>query len=1085
MKNTIKTTITPAIFDGPPTIEHVAVLLEKALQEARNQQNAQGTTMLNDDFSKIIAEETGPVIKATKPKKQPNTRAKASNAPIMASQVHGGQKQSIDPNAPPNEATATEERDTQEAEKQFSTSPILATCRNSRNLSPGTDTENQPQADNKPLVLTVITSTKPDRLTKIIGVDTNGKMTKQPAANMARGSARRIHVNDLEDLRTGLATLTSAQAVCWGITKFEEPHLLCTKGDTEAQQLGAVARSRENFGFSTGPGIMMIDHDGLPNVELSQVQCRDRLLASVPALESAPMLGRPSASAGCLRPDGTQLSGLTRHRFYIPVTNAALIPEAGKALTALIWAIPGNGWCDVGKAGQKLPRCLVDTSVWQPERLDFAGPPVLIDGVTRAGVDGVIYGDKAGRFDLSLLIEAANDTVKKQASLELKAAQKAVTDQCEAARDLWVATHAPRLAETRGIKLAQAVSVLKRAAGHQVLMGDFELICHDGQVVTVGELLDTPHRWHNQRFADPLEPGDDRRVAVSQLLNGTRTALFSHAHGGIRFELRRQSARVQLGRGMRIESTDAVLNVLRDRSELFDFGSNSIAYVADGKAAPVTADWLLDHCGRVAEFFSVKIERDEDGTVVKMRETAEDAPTGIVRAVMAKHGGRNFRKLVAVITAPCLRPDGSILDAPGHDTASGLMYVTNEAYPPTVPVSPTPAQALDALALLWSPVRLFPFVDDVSRGVTLAAMIAACLRASLPTCPGTGFDAPAAGTGKSLLAKCVGHLATGSAVSVFSPTKDEEETRKRLFALLRGGAKVILWDNVSEPVGNSVLDAFLTAEVFADRVLQTSDVAELPNRALFMVSGNNMMLTGDTHRRILFARMDADIETPYTREFDWSPLTEVTIHRQSLVVAALTIVRAFITAGRPKSAPGRIASFEQWDDLVRQPVCWIKKIAAESRPDLPTFADPAAAIDLASAQNPETAKLSALLNAWLASFGDTPTTPANAIKAATSALSPNENLLNALEEIAGQHGKLNVRILGRWLEKKSDTLCDGLRLKLGSKAHGLKHWFVSKSKEREKRDETGEKVARVATGCENWGGVETFLREVENTGEAF
>jgi len=704
--------------------------------------------------------------------------------------------------------------------------PNLATFRNPHNLS-----------DGKPLVFTVITSTAPARLTKVIGMDSTGKMTKQTAAAMTQGRAQRVHGQGLTELREVLDSLTPANAVTWGVTADADT-LLCTQCDEDAQEhLGAVPRSRANFKFAAQPGVLMLDHDGLPGAELSAVQFRERLIKAAPCLAGAPMLWRPSASAGCVRPDGTALSGLTRHRLYIPVDDASKIPAAGSALVSLLWASPGDGWYDVGIAGQQLARCLVDASVWQPERLDFAGPSVLVDGVTRMRVAGVIYGEPTARFDLASLIDSATPTVKKPAAAEQKSARAAMINECTAARTLWVAEHAPRLAQSRGIKPQQAAGILDRAALHHVLMGDFEMTCHDGQTVTVGRILDNPHRWHNARFADPLEPGADRRVSVARLLNGTRPDVYSHAHGGTRYELRRQSARVQLGRGMRIDATDAVLGVLRERSELFDYGTNAIAYVADGRAMPVTRDWLVDHGGRVAEFYSIKTERDGDGTLKSTREVPEDAPTWVAASVIAKNGGRNFRKLTAVTTAPTLRPNGSILDTPGHDPATGLMYVTNEAYPPAVPTAPTPEQALDALALLWAPLRLFPFVDGVSRGVTLAAMIAACLRPSLPTCPATGFDAPAAGTGKTLLAKCIGALATGNEVAVLPPTNDEDECRKRLFAALRGGSRVLLWDNVREPLGNSVLDSFLTSSLFADRVLGVSENVELPNRALFIVSG--------------------------------------------------------------------------------------------------------------------------------------------------------------------------------------------------------------------------------------------------------
>ena len=385
-----------------------------------------------------------------------------------------------------------------------------------------------------------------------------------------------------------------------------------------------------------------------------------------------------------------------------------------------------------------------------------------------------------------------------------------------------------------------------------------------------------------------------------------------------------------------------------------------------------------------------------------------------------------------------------------------------------VPSAPTVEQAMHALAKLWCPIRLFPFADEVVVGVTLAAMLSACLRPALPTCPATGFYAPTAGTGKTLLAKCIGALATGGDVAVLPPTNDKDECRKRLFAALRGCSKVLLWDNVREPLGNSVIDSFLTSSLFADRVLGVPENVELPNRSLFLVSGNNLVLTGDTHRRILLARLDAQIETPFKREFEYDPLTEVCNNRQALVVAAVTIVRTYIAAGRPKVVTGRIASFELWDDLVRQPLCWLRERMVESgrdMTDLPVFVDPADSIDRAASENPETSKLAALLNAWLMTFGTTPTSPAQAITKATEVFGAQSVLFDALDKIAGQNGKLNVRILGRWLERHSGQLCTGLRLVLANTTNGLKRWTVVRTVERAATEKATPIVARVAPSC--------------------
>lgn len=905
-----------------------------------------------------------------------------------------------------------------------------------------------PSAKVTPLAFTVITGQSPNRLTKIIGLKADGTLRKETTANLFKGFAKRVLVNGLGELRSHLDALISANAVSWGITRAVETDL-CIQSAEDAIAAGAVARTRDNFSFPPGPGIVMLDHDGVPNGSLSPAEFRDRILTAAPVLVNAPMLWRPSASAGCLHPNGQVLTPLDRHRLYLPVQDASLIPEAGKALTDLLWAQPGGGWVEISVSGQALMRCLIDTSVYQPERLDFASPPVLEDGVTRPGTAGVIYGQEDGLFDLRVLIDSVTPAIRKDADAARKAASAAAKPACTAQAKNWATEHAPALAARRGVKLAQAVNVLERASLHGVLMGDFELLCSDGSIVTVAQLLDNPQRFHGTRYADPLDPNEDQRVAVARLLNGGRPDIYSHRHGGMRYELRRQSARVQIGRGLRIDSTDAVLQVLSERSELFDYGDKAIAYVANQKASPVACDWLVDHMGRVVDFYSVKVNRDADGHQTSTQEIAEDAPSGVATAIMAKHGSREFRRLAAICTAPILRPDGSVLDAPGYDEKTGLLYVTSEVHPPAVPLSPSVADALDALALLWRPFRKFPVVDPVSVGVLISALLAAALRPSLPTCPAYGFDAPSAGTGKTLIAKCVAAMGAGRDVSVMPPAKDEEEWRKRLFAALRDGDPMLLLDNVRDPLGNAAIDSFITSPSFKDRILGESTTQELPNKALFLITGNNLVLTGDTHRRVLMVRLDAQQERPFTREFAFNPQDEVIKNRQQMVVAALTIVRAHITAGRPKAAPGRIASFELWDDLVRQPLCWLRKFAADTaRPDLPVFDDPAMSITRSESENPDQAKLSAMLNTWFNAFGNSPTTVATAISKTTES-TPNAVMLkDAADEIAGQRGVINSRILGRWIERHAEQRQGGLRFVRDGKTHGVVLWRVLQTVER-------------------------------------
>jgi hypothetical protein len=74
-------------------------------------------------------------------------------------------------------------------------------------------------------------------------------------------------------------------------------------------------------------------------------------------------------------------------------------------------------------------------------------------------------------------------------------------------------------------------------------------------------------------------------------------------------------------------------------------------------------------------------------------------------------------------------------------------------------------------------------------------------------------------------------------------------------------------------------------------------------------------------RRAVVCRLDAKMPNPDERQFDFDAVSEVRANRPGLVVDALTIVRAFIAAGKPgKLSP--FGSFEDWD-LVRGALVWL------------------------------------------------------------------------------------------------------------------------------------------------------------------
>jgi hypothetical protein len=105
------------------------------------------------------------------------------------------------------------------------------------------------------------------------------------------------------------------------------------------------------------------------------------------------------------------------------------------------------------------------------------------------------------------------------------------------------------------------------------------------------------------------------------------------------------------------------------------------------------------------------------------------------------------------------------------------------------------------------------------------------------------------------------------------------------------------WDNVVGTFDSASMAAALTSANYTDRVLGKSECVLVPNKAILLMTGNNLTLAGDMARRVLVCRIDPRTDQPFAREFDLDPLAHTLAHRQEMVAAALTIIRGWLTSG--------------------------------------------------------------------------------------------------------------------------------------------------------------------------------------------
>lgn len=298
-------------------------------------------------------------------------------------------------------------------------------------------------------------------------------------------------------------------------------------------------------------------------------------------------------------------------------------------------------------------------------------------------------------------------------------------------------------------------------------------------------------------------------------------------------------------------------------------------------------------------------------------------PRDIVCAVHASHAWGGIREIAGILEAPALRPDGSVIQDAGFDDATGYLYEPSATFA-RIPETPTQVDAVKAARELLEVVVDFPFASDEHRAAWLAFALTLFARPAIDgNVPLMAIDATTPGTGKGRLADATAILATGRPAAKTPMPEDDEEFRKRITTLILEAEPLACLDNISIPIAFPALDAALTTTVWKDRLLGRSETMKALNRLVWVATGNNLAFGADTARRSLHIRLESQLENPEDRDDFTHPqlLQWVLAERPRLVVAALTILRAFAVAGMPRGVKVW-GGFEEWSNVVASAVVW-------------------------------------------------------------------------------------------------------------------------------------------------------------------
>jgi hypothetical protein len=313
-----------------------------------------------------------------------------------------------------------------------------------------------------------------------------------------------------------------------------------------------------------------------------------------------------------------------------------------------------------------------------------------------------------------------------------------------------------------------------------------------------------------------------------------------------------------------------------------------------------------------------------------------------------------FPILTSIATTPTMRADGSVITVPGYDRSTGIYYQPSAPYP-DIPDAPTLGDATAALQVLLEPMRDFEFESPHHRSAALSGILSIHCRHLCRTVPLHAVTSNTRGAGKGLLVNVFALAAIGQEAAKSSAVRDDEEMRKFLLVMARDGDRITIFDNVAGTFGTPSLERVLTEPLVKDRILGRSESTELPLQTTFYATANNLKYSGDMARRVLPIVLSPTSENPEERsDFTIKNLLKWTYdHHPELTAAALTIIKAYVIAGKPNQDLSDYGSFEDWSDLVRSMIVWLGE------------ADPCdGRIQIELDADPEYQNLQMLLQAW-------------------------------------------------------------------------------------------------------------------------
>jgi len=292
----------------------------------------------------------------------------------------------------------------------------------------------------------------------------------------------------------------------------------------------------------------------------------------------------------------------------------------------------------------------------------------------------------------------------------------------------------------------------------------------------------------------------------------------------------------------------------------------------------------------------------------------------VLAAALAPKHWPDLRPLQGIVGAPVLRPDGSLLQEPGYDPATGL-YLASKVQLGCVPEEPTTDEVAAARSFLLDTfLGDFPWVGPADKANYLGLLATPVLRGYLRTLIPFGVvTSTMAGSGKTILTCGLGML---YGQRVLTWTHNDDELRKAITSVLADPVGTIIFDNLAEgtAIDSPVLARLITDRTWADRLLGKNATAAFQNDRVWTATGNNLRLGGDMRTRSVLVQLDPDMPRPEERTgFAIPGLDQWILHpanQRTVLWHLLVLIADWTRNGSPRRHGLTMRQFTPWAEAL-------------------------------------------------------------------------------------------------------------------------------------------------------------------------